>query len=986
MKFIPITLLVVLANLLSFYPNHNYYSTTFTQHKEGTPEHPLFKVKQSNLRSNQFAGQLKKGTILQIDSSRLHEIKDAKSFKLELDIPFQNQIIQVELHQVNLFADDFKVRTSDRNDPYPVTPGLFYSGHVKNDPKSLVSFSIFEGEVNGIFSLPELGDIALVKTTSAEDEYMVFSDNDLTGTPDKFECLNQDNDTKLNKIRSQVEQHLEERAAGCISVDFEFDDEIYKDFGSNITTVTNWFTSLFNHIKTIYANEQIEITIKSLYIWTTADPYSSTVGTALDQVMASRQNDPSFTGNLHHLVLGYVSQSVGISGVAYVDVLCSRTYRFGTTRLYQYTTWSTFPSTYQWDIGSIAHEIGHNFGSHHTQWCGWTGGPIDNCYAVEGTCSPGPAPVNGGTIMSYCHLSTNYPMSNGFGPLPHTEIYNNFVAATCKSTSCSGIITPTPTCSDGIQNGDETGVDCGGSCVACGGGGGCTLGSNLSQGRITVSQSSTYSNSYPAPAANDGNLSTFNHTSIETSPWWQVDIGSVKTIGKIEVVNRVGCPGCVTQKRLEKFKIFVSNSPTPSNSDIVYTNSSVIGDGQTVSMNITPTPGRYVRIQCDFSAGANYLHIAELRAFECTSTPNICANNQSPTVSVQSNSASYPEKSNFTVSASANDPDGTISSVEFFNGSTSLGVIASAPYTLTINSASAATYSFTAKALDNCGAITTSQILNISTTNSCTDGFQNGDETGIDCGGTCGPCNNSCTTLTKLSSNKPVTQISTYNNSSYYAGDKVLDGSNQTYNHTGPSTNPWLQIDLQNNFNISSIIINNRSGCLACSGRIKELKIFVSNTPTISNYSATPAFFWSDPVNGLTDGQSITAPLNAVGRYVKIWVKNGGIETWLHLAEVAVMGCPTTGSIYENTQEQINTTNSYTLFPNPLIGDELTFHSNFSDSLENISITIFDLLGRKVSFQKISENKIRISKIQPGAYIVYLGSNGKINSFKIIKL
>ncbi|MBK7438875.1 MAG: hypothetical protein IPI77_19515 [Saprospiraceae bacterium] len=140
------------------------------------------------------------------------------------------------MHQVNLFADDFKVRTSDRNDPYPVTPGLFYSGHVKNDPKSLVSFSIFEGEVNGIFSLPELGDIALVKTTSAEDEYMVFSDNDLTGTPDKFECLNQDNDTKLNKIRSQVEQHLEER--GMYLIDFEFDDEIYKDFGSNITTVT----------------------------------------------------------------------------------------------------------------------------------------------------------------------------------------------------------------------------------------------------------------------------------------------------------------------------------------------------------------------------------------------------------------------------------------------------------------------------------------------------------------------------------------------------------------------------------------------------------------------------------------------------------------------------------------------------------------------------------------------------------------------------
>ncbi|MBK7438827.1 MAG: discoidin domain-containing protein [Saprospiraceae bacterium] len=402
--------------------------------------------------------------------------------------------------------------------------------------------------------MPELGDIALVKTTSAEDEYMVFSDNDLTGTPDKFECLNQDNDTKLNKIRSQVEQHLEERAAGCISVDFEFDDEIYKDFGSNITTVTNWFTSLFNHIKTIYANEQIEITIKSLYIWTTADPYSSTVGTALDQVMASRQNDPSFTGNLHHLVLGYVSQSVGISGVAYVDVLCSRTYRFGTTRLYQYTTWSTFPSTYQWDIGSIAHEIGHNFGSHHTQWCGWTGGPIDNCYAVEGTCSPGPAPVNGGTIMSYCHLNTNYPMSNGFGPLPHTEIYNNFVAATCKSTSCSGIVTPTPTCSDGIQNGDETGVDCGGSCVACGGGGGtsaCPSPVLLSQGK-TATQSS-YFTQYPQWNADrlvDGIAggSNFNHTQNELKPWWYVDLGSNSKVTRVHITNRSDCCGNIIQK------------------------------------------------------------------------------------------------------------------------------------------------------------------------------------------------------------------------------------------------------------------------------------------------------------------------------------------------------------------------------------------------------------------------------------------------------
>jgi hypothetical protein len=38
---------------------------------------------------------------------------------------------------------------------------------------------------------------------------------------------------------------------------------------------------------------------------------------------------------------------------------------------------------------------------------------------------------------------------------------------------CGGDCSPCPTCDDGIQNGDETGVDCGGSCAPCGGGG-CT--------------------------------------------------------------------------------------------------------------------------------------------------------------------------------------------------------------------------------------------------------------------------------------------------------------------------------------------------------------------------------------------------------------------------------------------------------------------------------------------------------------------------------
>ena len=34
-------------------------------------------------------------------------------------------------------------------------------------------------------------------------------------------------------------------------------------------------------------------------------------------------------------------------------------------------------------IYCFAHELGHNFGANHTQWCGWEGGPIDNCANYE---------------------------------------------------------------------------------------------------------------------------------------------------------------------------------------------------------------------------------------------------------------------------------------------------------------------------------------------------------------------------------------------------------------------------------------------------------------------------------------------------------------------------------------------------------------------------------------------------------------------------
>jgi hypothetical protein len=60
------------------------------------------------------------------------------------------------------------------------------------------------------------------------------------------------------------------------------------------------------------------------------------------------------------------------------------------------------------------------------------------------------------------------------------------------------------------------------------------------------------------------------------------------------------------------------------------------------------------------------------------------------------------------VSANAADEDGTISKVEFFQGSTMLGADATAPYTFNWTNVPAGTYSLTAKAIDDKGASSTS--------------------------------------------------------------------------------------------------------------------------------------------------------------------------------------------------------------------------------------------------------------------------------------
>jgi len=89
--------------------------------------------------------------------------------------------------------------------------------------------------------------------------------------------------------------------------------------------------------------------------------------------------------------------------------------------------------------------------------------------------------------------------------------------------------------------------------------------------------------------------------------------------------------------------------------------------------------------------------------------------NQSPTVSLTApaNNATFTAGSTITVSANAADSDGTVIQVQFFRGTTSLGVDTSSPYSVNWSNVAAGSYAIKAVATDNAGATGTSALANI---------------------------------------------------------------------------------------------------------------------------------------------------------------------------------------------------------------------------------------------------------------------------------
>lgn len=184
-----------------------------------------------------------------------------------------------------------------------------------------------------------------------------------------------------------------------------------------------------------------------------------------------------------------------------------------------------------------------------------------------------------------------------------------------------------------------------------------------------------------------------------------VQTGSAAT-NFVKIVNYAFQPQFLTNHPGDTV-VWTNSTPTPHDavsSNSAWTAPALFTSPGTYSVTL-PTAGTYGYF-CSLHRGFGMTGIIYVQA-----PPN-----QPPTVALTNPASGIirAAPANLVLGAAATDPDGTVASVQFFSGTTSLGTSTTRPYSLAVNNLTAGTYLFSARAVDNGGLSATSAVVSVS--------------------------------------------------------------------------------------------------------------------------------------------------------------------------------------------------------------------------------------------------------------------------------
>lgn len=320
----------------------------------------------------------------------------------------------LDLERFEVFNTDARIQVQTQNGTVELEPptSRLFRGTVEGNDASMAYLAVQEdGRLQGLVADEDRLFLIGSDSETAAVRVGQLEDMDIAARQVPFTCGNEAHGAELDVSNilpgllpsgrsGLVTKRSAATATYAVEIALETDWEFYELFGST-NAALDYINLLFGAIATIYERDvdtQLRISYTQLYD-NPNDPWGTNTNNYLQDLRSYwANNNQGVSRTIVHQLRG---RRDGF-GVAYVGVLCANSFAYGLTTSIRgnYNPSQTVPV---WDLVAVAHEIGHNFASHHTHCYS---PPIDQCHTSGTNCYSGPTsvPSDGGTIMSYCHL------------------------------------------------------------------------------------------------------------------------------------------------------------------------------------------------------------------------------------------------------------------------------------------------------------------------------------------------------------------------------------------------------------------------------------------------------------------------------------------------------------------------------------------------------------------------------------------------------
>ena len=281
----------------------------------------------------------------------------------------------------------------------------------------------------------------------------------------------------------------------------------------------------------------------------------------------------------------------------------------------------------------------------------------------------------------------------------------------------------------------------------------------------------------------------------------------------------------------------------------------------------------------------------------------------------------------------------------------------------------------------------------------CTDGEQNGDETGIDCGGSlCAPCGGGgCTTVT-VNANDFESGWGIWNDGGSDCRRSINDAA---YANSGSYCARIRDNTSTSNFTSDPINLNNYEevtieySMYARSMEFNEDYFVEMNTGSgwvvLANYARGVHF---NNNTRYSDAIVIPGPFSSATQF-RFRCDASGNSDWVYIDDVIITGCVNGGAIGLAKSNEIPSGKileqvvsfDVAIYPNPVL-DELNIEYVSNDS--RVEIRIFNSVGQEVLVRDLdglgSAAQLPIDQLLPGHYYLRAQSGSQVETLKFVKL